>query len=98
MQRGKASQIDNGKQTSAIELEPANWKPLELRIGTRCSEFMWMFRENGLEHYKHIDTRRYLILDAKGRSYVRRDGDMVRVNFRKEFRRVVEASDARSVC
>jgi hypothetical protein len=98
MQRGRASQIDNGKQTSAMELEPANWKPLELRIGTRCSEFMWMFRENGLEHYKHIDTRRYLILDAKGRSYVRRDGDMVRVNFRKEFRRVVEASDARSVC
>jgi hypothetical protein len=98
MQRGRASQIDNGKQTSAMELEPANWKPLELRIGTRCSEFMWMFRENGLEHYKHIDTRRYLILDAKGRSYVRRDGDMVRVNFRKEFRRVVEAIDARSVC
>jgi hypothetical protein len=98
MQRGRASQIDNGKQTSAMELEPANWKPLELRIGTRCSEFMWMFRENGLEHYKHIDTRRYLTLDAKGRSYVRRDGHMVRVNFRKEFRRVVEAIDARTVC
>ena len=96
MQRGRASQIDNGKQPSAVELEPANWKPLEIRIGTRCSEFM--FRENGLEHYKHVDTRRYLILDTKGRSYVRRDGDMVRVNFRKEFRRVVEASDARSVC
>jgi hypothetical protein len=98
MQRGRASQIDNGKQASPMELEPANWKPLELRIGTRCAEFMWMFRDNGLEHYKHIDTRRYLILDAKGRSYVRRDGDMVRVNFRKEFRRVVEGSDARSVC
>ena len=98
MQRGRASHIDNGTQASAMELEPANWKPLELRIGIRCAEFMWMFRENGLEHYKHIDTRRYLILDAKGRSYVRRDGDMVRVNFRQEFRRVVEAIDARSVC
>ena len=97
MQLGRASQIDNGKQTSAIELEPANWKPLELRIGTRCSEFMWMFRENGLEHYKHIDTRRYLILDANGRNYVRRDGEIVRANFREEFRRVVEAIDARSV-
>ena len=75
-------------------LEPANWKPLELRIGSRCAEFMWMWRENGLEHYKHIDTRRYLILDAKGRSYVRRDGETVRVDFRKEFRRVVEAIDA----
>ena len=98
MRRGRASHIDNGKQASAMELEPVNWKPLELRIGTRCAEFMWMFRENGLEHYKHIDTRRYLILDAKGRSYIRRDGDMVLVNFRKEFRRVVEAIDARSVC
>ena len=65
MRLGRASHIDNGKQASAMELEPANWNPLELRIGTRCSEFMWMFRENGLEHYKHIDTRRYLILDAK---------------------------------
>ena len=38
-----------------MELEPANWKPLELLIGSRCVEFMWMWRENGLEYYKHID-------------------------------------------
>jgi len=98
MRRDRASHVDDGKQASPMELEPANWKPLELRIGSRCAEFMWMFRDNGLEHYKHIDTRRYLILDAKGRSYVRRDGDMVRVTFRKELRRVVEAIDARRVC
>jgi hypothetical protein len=55
---------------------------------------MWMWRENGLEHYKHIDTRRYLILDAEGCCYVRRDGETVRVDFQKEFRRVVEAIDA----
>jgi hypothetical protein len=55
---------------------------------------MWMWRENGLEHYKHIGTRRYLILDAKGRSYVRRDGETVSVDFQKELRRVVEAIDA----
>jgi hypothetical protein len=77
-----------------MELEPANWKPLELRIGSRCAEFMWMWRENGLEYYKHCDTRRYLILDATGCCYLRRDGDMVRVSFQKEFRRVVEAIDA----
>ena len=94
MRRGRASHIDNGKQASAMELEPANWKPLELRVGNRCAEFMWMFRENGLEHYKHIGTRRYLILDAKGRSYVRRDGETVSVDFQKELRRVVEAIDA----
>jgi hypothetical protein len=58
---------------------------------------MWMWRENRLEHYKHTDTRRYLILDAEGFCYVRRDGETVRVDFQKEFRRVVEAIDARTV-
>jgi hypothetical protein len=86
--------VDAGNQGSTMELEPANWKPLELRIGSRCAEFMWMWRENGLEHYKHIDTRRYLILDARGHSYVRRDGETVRVDFQKELRRVVKAVDA----
>ena len=94
MRRSSARCDDAGKQTSAMELEPANWKPLELRIGSRCAEFMWMWRENGLEYYKHIDTRRYLILDAEGCCYVRRDGETVRVDFQKEFRRVVEAIDA----
>jgi len=96
MRRDRASHVDDGKQASPMELEPANWKPLELRIGSRCAEFMWMFRENGLEHYKHIDTRRYLILDAEGRSYACRDGETVRVDFQKEFCRVVEAIDARA--
>jgi hypothetical protein len=76
-----------------MELEPANWKPLELRIGERCAEFMWMWRQNDLEYYKHIDTRRYLILDAEGRSYHRRDGDLVPVDFAVEFRRVAEGID-----
>jgi len=79
-----------------MELEPANWKPLKLRIGSRCAEFMWMWRENGLEYYKHVDTRRYLILDATGCCYVRRGDEKLRVDFQKEFRRVVEAIDARS--
>ena len=74
-----------------MEFEPANWKPLETRIGERCSEFMWMWRQNDLEYYKHIDTRRYLILDAEACSYRRRDGDVVVVDFTEEFRRVTEA-------
>jgi len=94
MRRSSARRVDAGKQGPAMELGPANWKPLEQRIGSRCAEFMWMWRENGLEHYKHIGTRRYLILDAKGRSYVRRDGETVSVDFQKELRRVVEAIDA----
>ena len=97
MQLGRASDAGAGLQGFAMELEPANWEPLERRIGSRCGEFMWMYRAGGLEHYKHIDTRRYLILDARGRSYVRRGVDVVRVNFRKEFRRVVEAIDASTI-
>ena len=73
-----------------MELEPANWKPLELLIGSRCAKFMWMWRENGLEYYKHIDSRRYLILDAKGRCYSRRE-QLVRVDFQEELRRITEA-------
>jgi hypothetical protein len=64
-----------------------------MRIGERCAEFMWMWRQNDLEYYKHIDTRRYLILDAEGRSYRQRDGDLVVVDFAEEFRRVAEAID-----
>jgi hypothetical protein len=76
-----------------MELEPANWEPLEMRIGERCAEFMWMWRQNDLEYYKHIDTRRYLILDGEGRIYHRWDGDLVLVDFAEEFRRVAEAID-----
>ena len=96
MRRSSGRRVDAGKQGSAMELEPANWKPLELRIGSRCAEFMWMWRENGLEYYKHVDTRRYLILDAEGSCYVRRDGETVRVDFREEFPLVVEPIDARA--
>ena len=97
MRLGRASDGRAGQSGPAMELDPVNWEPLERRIGSRCGEFMWMYRAGGLEHYKHIDTRRYLILDAKGRSYVRRGVDFVRVNFRKEFRRVVEAIDASNI-
>jgi hypothetical protein len=80
---GVCSRLGRGGQE--MELEPANWKPLERLIGERCAEFMWMWRQNGLEYYKHIDTRRYLILDAEGRCYGRRDGDLVVVDFGKSF-------------
>jgi hypothetical protein len=88
---GVSHGLERGAQE--MELEPANWKPLETRIGERCSEFMWMWRHNDLEYYKHIDTRRYLILDTEGRTYRRRDGDLVVVDFAEEFRRVAEAID-----
>jgi hypothetical protein len=88
---GVSHGLERGGQQ--MEFEPANWKPLEIQIGERCAEFMWMRRQNGLEYYKHIDTRRYLILDAAGRCYLRRDGDLMVVDFAEEFRRVAEAID-----
>ena len=51
----------------AVELI-ANWTPLESRLAPElCAEFMWMYRENGIEHYKHVVTRRYFKLDQDAR-------------------------------
>ena len=88
---GVSHGLEHGGQE--MEFESANWQPLKMRIGERCAEFMWMWRQDDLEYYKHIDTRRYLILDAEGRCYLRRDGDLVVVDFAEEFRRVAEAID-----
>ena len=68
-----------------------DWTPLERLIRSHCCQFMWMWRENGLEHYKHIDSRRYLILDSEGQCYGRQGDQLARVDFREEFRRVTEA-------
>jgi hypothetical protein len=77
-----------------VEIEPVNWDPLEMHIGSRCAEFMWMYRENGREHYKHIDTRQYLILDSRGGCYRSQGTELVRVDFQDEFQRVTEAFNA----
>ena len=53
------------------ELGPPNWTPLETKLRQSgrpvsvCAAFMWMFRQSGIEFYKHIDTRRYLLLDSE---------------------------------
>ena len=50
----------------------ANWEPLEAKLGAaRCAGFMFMGRLNGINHYKHGLSRRYLFLDDVGRSYER---------------------------
>ena len=52
--------------------EPPDWKPLEQLVGPEgCGEFMWMWGEAGIQFYKHICTRRYLLLDSEGRCYQR---------------------------
>jgi len=34
-----------------------------------CCEFMWIWRQSGIEFFKHISLRRYLFLDSQGRCY-----------------------------
>jgi hypothetical protein len=49
-----------------------NWAPLEAVGGPKlCGEFMWRMRRFGIEYFKHIRTRRYLLLDSDGRCYRR---------------------------
>jgi hypothetical protein len=72
----------------AVELT-ANWSPLEDRLSPQlCAEFMWMFRENGVEHYKHIVTRRYLRLDQDGRCLAWTGDGLKEVPFEREWKRV----------
>ena len=54
----------------AMECDNPNWAPLEAVGGPEmCSEFMWIGRKCGIEFFKHICTRRYLLLDSEGRCY-----------------------------
>lgn len=83
--------------------EAANWTPLEtvLRDSGRpvrlCGSFMWMYRRNGIEYYKHIHTRRYLLLDSELRCWRQGTDGLEPSEFEQEFRRAtVEASDLAS--
>jgi len=53
-----------------MEFGAPNWTPLEAKGAPElCSEFMWMWRQSGIEFFKHIRTRRYLLLDSQGHCY-----------------------------
>lgn len=67
----------------------ADWTPLENKLSPElCAEFMWMHHESGIEHYKHIVTRRYLRLDHSGRCLVATGQGFREVPFEQEWRRV----------
>ena len=72
---------------AGIEIVP-NWAPLEAHLGALCAEFMWMYRANGVEHYKHIRTRRYLFLDTQGHCLGRTRDGLKEVSFEQEWKRV----------
>jgi len=71
--------------------EPPNWKPLEQLVGPEgCADFMWMWSEAGIEYYKHICTRRYLLLDSEGRCYQRGPSGLKLADVHAELKRVRE--------
>jgi hypothetical protein len=48
----------------------SEWTPLEQMLGPElCEQFMYMGRSGEIYLYKHIDTRRYLNLDAAGQCF-----------------------------
>ncbi len=70
---------------------PPDWKPLEKLVGPEgCGEFMWMWREGGIQFYKHICTRRYLLLDSEGRCYRRGVDGLQQTDVQAELERVKE--------
>ena len=49
---------------SVIETRDS-WVPLEKALNrAQCVDFMWMGAAGTIQLYKHMDTRRYLLIDA----------------------------------
>jgi hypothetical protein len=73
------------------DLGAANWTPLETllrqtgRPVSLCGSFMWMYRQNGIEFYKHIDTRRYLLLDSQLRCWRQGEHRLEPSDFDRQF-------------
>jgi hypothetical protein len=70
------------------DFENPDWTPLKRVIGDQCGQFMWMWREFGIEFYKHIGTRRYLLLDSKGGCYRQTATGLEAVDVAAELKRV----------
>jgi hypothetical protein len=78
-----------GLDVTGKSFENPNWAPLEKMAGPRvCAQFMWMWRENGVEFYKHILTRRYLLLDSSGQCYRQSESGLEQAEFQEELLRV----------
>ena len=76
---------------AAKECDAPNWAPLEAKGGPElCREFMWMWRQSGIEFFKHIRTRRYLLLDSQGRCYRRSASGIEPAEVDAEIERVRE--------
>lgn len=73
---------------TAMEFNAPNWAPLEAMGGPElCCEFMWMWRQAGIEFFKHIRTRRYLLLDSQGQCYQQTAGGFQAADLDTELKR-----------
>jgi hypothetical protein len=64
-----------------MEVREPDWRPLEDVLSPHaCEDFMYMGHVGDLVLYKHLDTRRYLNIDAvTGRFYRYAEGRYVEV-------------------
>ena len=74
---------------TTVEATRPDWKPLEQHVPhEECAEFMWMHRDGVVHFYKHIITRRYLMLDVDGNCLRWHQGGLQAVDFKPEYLRV----------
>lgn len=71
----------NRRPSHSTDVKEPNWAPLEQLIGKGCADFMWMYERDGVEFYKHIDTRRYLCLNSQGEVFLCIEGRLEPVEF-----------------
>jgi hypothetical protein len=58
-QEHKPMKIDNGVETRE------SWTPLEAALSRQqCVDFLWVGSAGTKQLYRHMDTRRYLMIDA----------------------------------
>jgi len=74
----------------AKNFENPDWRPLERLIGERSEQFMWMWREGQVQVYKHIRTRRYLLVDGEGKCYQRTAAGLEPADLKQQLKRVFE--------
>jgi hypothetical protein len=81
-----------------IKIKDPNWAPLEQRLGNDCAGFMWMYSKDGIEYYKHIDTRRYLCLSARGDAFLLSEGILIPASFEHAYAFATGGSFQQQTC
>ena len=95
----RGAHCSSGERASWRSKSHPNWKPLEAKLAPKhCAEFMWMYRENGIEYYKHIMTRRYLRLDSPGSAWSKPQKDGRRSPLNRNGSASADAREERRGC